>query len=585
MSDVTVFMPVYNALPYLKEAVESIRGQTLTDWVFLIVDDGSTDGSLEYLRGLDDPRIHVHQQPHQGPAAASNRALELCQTEFLARMDADDVSDPARLAEQLAFLRAHPEVGLLGAQIVPLGSHRTGRPSTLATDHATIFDDLLQGRHAMCNPTIMCRTALLREVGGYQADGALEDWAMFVEMGRRSQLANLDRPLLSYRIHAGSTNGRHMQELRARIAFVGDRVRRQTAGRPAISYDDFLAARRAASIWRRTAWWLEAYAMTQYRVAMAELLGPRPLLGYVRLAWAATCAPPLTLQRIARVVRKRRGTGEQAAPQAASEQENRGTGEQAAPLAWPKKYDLLGIQTSATNYDEAAGLVLQAARQKTPAIVSLHAVHAIVTASRDPALRAAVNTFQIVATDGQPVRWALNLLHGAGLRERVYGPELMLRICARAAAEGVPIYLYGSSPQVIESLKRTLPSKYPGLQIAGAESPPFRALSPEEEDETIGRINASGAGIFFVGLGYPKQDYFAYRFRDRIKAVQVCVGAAFDFHAGVKKMAPAWMQQSGLEWLFRLSQEPRRLWRRYLITNTVFVMKLLAAMTHRPKGC
>jgi exopolysaccharide biosynthesis WecB/TagA/CpsF family protein len=215
----------------------------------------------------------------------------------------------------------------------------------------------------------------------------------------------------------------------------------------------------------------------------------------------------------------------------------------------------------------------------------LHAVHAIVTASRDPALRAAVNTFQIVATDGQPVRWALNLLHGAGLRERVYGPELMLRICARAAAEGVPIYLYGSSPQVIESLKRTLPSKYPGLQIAGAESPPFRALSPEEEDETIGRINASGAGIFFVGLGYPKQDYFAYRFRDRIKAVQVCVGAAFDFHAGVKKMAPAWMQQSGLEWLFRLSQEPRRLWRRYLITNTVFVMKLLAAMTHRPKGC
>lgn len=571
MTSVTVFMPVYNALPYLREAVDSIRRQTLQDWTFLIVDDGSTDGSAEYLRQLDDPRIQVLRQSHQGPAAASNWALALCRTEFFARMDADDVSHPRRLEEQLAFLCQHPEVGLLGTQIQPLGSVRSGRVSALATDHATIHADLSHGRHAMCNPTMMCRTALLREIGGYQADGALEDWAMFLRMAERTKLANLDRALLSYRIHAGSTNGQHLRDLRTRIAFVCQRAERQAAGLPALAYEDFLAARRQAWPWRRAEQWLEGYAMAQYRLAMAALLGPHPLRGYARLAWAAVCSPRLTAQRIGRVLRKRRRVAAPAPRQ--PECEPAGTA-----LRWPQKYDLFGVQTSATNYDEACELVLRSARQGTPAIVSLHAVHALVTASSDPALRDAVNTFQIVATDGQPVRWALNLLHKTGLRQRVYGPELMLRLCRCAAAEEVPIYLYGSEPEVIEALTANLRSQFSGLRIAGAEAPPFRPLSPAEEDETIRRINTSGAKILFVGLGYPKQDFFAHRHRERIHAVQVCVGAAFDFHAGTKRMAPRWMQQHGLEWAFRLCQEPRRLWYRYLVTNTVFLRKLTVAL-------
>ena len=275
MTDVTVFMPVFNALPHLPEAVESIRRQTLQEWVFLIVDDGLEDGSLEYLAGLDDPRIRILRQPHQGPAIASNLALGLCQTEFFARMDADDVAHPSRLEEQLAFLRRHPEVGLLGTQIRPLGSVRAGRPSALPTDHRTIFADLMHGRHAMCNPTIMCRTALLREVGGYQADGVLEDWGMFLSMGECAELANLDHALLCYRIHGGSTNGRHMAELRARIAYACDRAqRRQTAAGP-IRYEEFLAAQRSGAVWRRVGLTMEGYARAQYRRALADILGPR----------------------------------------------------------------------------------------------------------------------------------------------------------------------------------------------------------------------------------------------------------------------------------------------------------------------
>lgn len=146
-----------------------------------------------------------------------------------------------------------------------------------------------------------------------------------------------------------------------------------------------------------------------------------------------------------------------------------------------------------------------------------------------------------------------------------------------AAYDAIPIYLYGSSPEVIELLQQKLSARFPALPIAGAESPPFRALTPEEDDAVVRRINDSGAGIVFIGLGCPKQDHFAADHADRIRAVQVCVGAAFDFHAGAKPMAPRWMQRHGLEWLYRLSREPRRLWRRYLETNLIFVAKWLAA--------
>jgi len=251
------------------------------------------------------------------------------------------------------------------------------------------------------------------------------------------------------------------------------------------------------------------------------------------------------------------------------------------PPRWPKKYDLFGVQVSATNYDEVVEQVVRSARQQIPAIVSLQAAHAVVVASGNPSLRQKVNTFQIIGPDGQPVRWALNWLYKAGLRERVYGPELMLRLCRRAAEKGVSIYLYGSEPPVLEALQRNLKQKFPDLVIAGAEAPPFRPLTKEEDEETVQRINASGAGIVFIGLGAPKQDVFAYEHRDRINGVQVCVGAAFDFHAGNKRTAPSWMQKRGLEWLFRLSQEPRRLWRRYLVTNTLFVQKLISQWGRR----
>ena len=242
-----------------------------------------------------------------------------------------------------------------------------------------------------------------------------------------------------------------------------------------------------------------------------------------------------------------------------------------ARVDFPKKVDLFGgVLMTPTTYDEVVDVLLRCARARQPATADFGAVHVLATAARDPEFRRTINALDIVAPDGQPVRWAMNYFHDAGLTDRVYGPELMRRLCAAAAEKGVSIYLYGSSEEVIAKLSANLRGQFPALVIAGAESPPFRALTDAEHDEVAARINASGAGLVFIGLGCPKQESFAYRHRDSIRAVQVCVGAAFDFHAGVKPTAPAWMQKRGLEWLYRLVKEPGRLWKRYLVTNTTY---------------
>lgn len=241
---------------------------------------------------------------------------------------------------------------------------------------------------------------------------------------------------------------------------------------------------------------------------------------------------------------------------------------------WPRKVNILGMGVSCVDYQSAVNSIVSAAKLGKSGLVSCHSVHAVVTLTSTAQLQDMINQFHLITPDGQPVRWAMNCLHRAQLKERVYGPELMLRLCAQAQQDGLSIYLYGGNEDVSEKLCSALLSRFPGLIIAGAEAPPFRPLTPQEDFEVAQRINQSGAKLVFIGLGCPKQDQFAFRQRDRIHAIQICVGAAFDFHAGVKAMAPQWMQQRGLEWLFRLYQEPGRLWKRYVTTNSIFVLKV-----------
>jgi len=248
---------------------------------------------------------------------------------------------------------------------------------------------------------------------------------------------------------------------------------------------------------------------------------------------------------------------------------------------WPVKLPIFGVGVSATTYDELADAILRAVRERRQACVTALAVHGLITATNDPGYRGMLDAFQALAPDGQPVRFALNVLHGAGLRDRVRAVDLMLTVCERAARERVGIYLFGSRADVVEALRSELARRFVGLEIVGCEPGVYRPLTALEDAALVERINSSDAGLLLVGLGCPHQEEFAYRHRMQVNAVQMCVGSAFDIVAGKKLNAPMWIQRAGLEWLFRLIQEPRRLWRRYLDTNTRFIIKFFHALVRR----
>ncbi len=209
----------------------------------------------------------------------------------------------------------------------------------------------------------------------------------------------------------------------------------------------------------------------------------------------------------------------------------------------------------------------------TRGYVTAAAVNLVMSAQEQPATRAATLGATLAVPDGQPLVWALHAL-GHARATRVYGPDLMAKYCARAARSGTPIYLYGgrNDERARELLQRRLRERFPGLRIVGASSPPFRELTAAEDQHEIELINSSGAAVVWVGTGQPKQEQWMHDMRSRLSPpLLIGVGAAFDFHAGLVSQAPGWMQRNGLEWVYRLSREPRRLWRRYARYNPLFV--------------
>lgn len=239
------------------------------------------------------------------------------------------------------------------------------------------------------------------------------------------------------------------------------------------------------------------------------------------------------------------------------------------------KYNVLGIGVNAIDYEAAVEKIVTAAQAAQSMTVSALAVHGVMTGVLDPVHRYRLNHLDLVVPDGQPVRWTLNGLYQAGLKDRVYGPTLMLKLCDRAAREEIPIYFYGNRLEVLETLSQKLQERFPGLVIAGMQPSRFRQVSAEEKREICEEIRQSGAKMLFVGLGCPRQEVWIYEYREQLPLPLIAVGAAFDFHAGQLSQAPALMQRSGLEWLYRLMQEPGRLWQRYVVLNPLFVCLLL----------
>jgi|SRR5579871_533901 len=246
------------------------------------------------------------------------------------------------------------------------------------------------------------------------------------------------------------------------------------------------------------------------------------------------------------------------------------------------KHNILGVMVSAADYEMVVRRIVQAANSRTSLVVSAAAVHAIMEGALSEEHKYRLNHFDLVVPDGQPVRWTLNLLHRARLKDRVYGPSLAVRTLQAAERFGLSVFFYGGDEGLLSAIRRNVTSQYPGLRIAGTESSKFRRLLPGEKQQIAQRIFDSGASLVFVGLGCPRQDVWAYEFRGVLPMPVVCVGGAFGILARRSPQAPQWMQDRGLEWLYRLSREPRRLWRRYLLFNPAYV-GLIAMQAFRLK--
>jgi N-acetylglucosaminyldiphosphoundecaprenol N-acetyl-beta-D-mannosaminyltransferase len=239
--------------------------------------------------------------------------------------------------------------------------------------------------------------------------------------------------------------------------------------------------------------------------------------------------------------------------------------------AMPRKgKPVLEAFIDALSWDDAIARIVNWGAAHESRYVCICNVHSVVTTTRDVEFKIAVNNADMATPDGAPIAWALRQL-GHPAQERINGPDLMLKYLAEAERLDQVVFFYGSTDATLAKLRTALATQFPRLHIGGVYSPPYRPLSREEDEKIIDIINRSAANVVFVGLGCPKQEKWMAEHRGRIHAVMVGVGAAFDYHAGIVKRAPLWWQRHGLEWLYRLGSEPRRLFRRYMITNTLFV--------------
>ena len=249
--------------------------------------------------------------------------------------------------------------------------------------------------------------------------------------------------------------------------------------------------------------------------------------------------------------------------------------EEHGPTMMMPRVNILGVGVSAINMTMALHTIDGWIARHEAHYVCITGVHGVMESQRDAELRRIHNTAGLVTPDGMPLVW-LSRLMGFSHVERVYGPDLMLAVCQHSLEKGYRHFFYGGAPRVPETLVARLQSRFPGLQIAGMDSPPFRPLTLEEDETVVAHMNAAHPDIVWVGLSTPKQERWMADHVGRLTApVLIGVGAAFDFHAGLKKQAPRWMQRSGMEWAFRLMSEPRRLWRRYLINNPWFLWLIL----------
>ncbi len=296
----TVVLPVYNGMPFLPEALKSILQQTFTDFNVVVVDDGSTDGSAEYLRSIGDPRVLIVSQSNQGPGAARNAGLRYCQAEYVALMDQDDLSLPDRFLYQLEYLDAHPDVVMVGTQIRFLVGNVTQGALRCPVDHHGIETRLLRAQAGVCHPSLMFRSETANAIGGYPTGVLGEDVDFCLRMCEQGRTANLDQVLFFYRFHTRQTVMTRYKQLCRDNRYAAHRAICRRRGEPEPSVHSYAANQSAVTRWRRS---VEAWATREYRLSIIDRAEGRTVRGYFRLLTAVAAQPHISLWHLRRLAR------------------------------------------------------------------------------------------------------------------------------------------------------------------------------------------------------------------------------------------------------------------------------------------
>lgn len=299
---VTVLLPVFNGMPHLSLAISSILEQSYQEFVLLIINDGSEDGTTDYLNQLDDYRVQVIHQKNRGLGATLNWGIEQTKTEYLARMDADDFAAPGRLQKQIEFMDRNPEISVVGSQIEffydnPL---KSGFPTRVHTSHEDIMESLLKPEHALCHATLLFRTAVLRDIGGYRISGVGEDWDMFLRLGQYGRLANLEECLYKVRIHEESVTWEDWSTVQMMIAFAVECAKNRILNRTEPEYEQYITKYQHRSSIRKGMDYFVAQSGFYYRRSIIAFLAGRRIYGALQLIIASLINPLKVIRRIRR---------------------------------------------------------------------------------------------------------------------------------------------------------------------------------------------------------------------------------------------------------------------------------------------
>ena len=531
-------MPAYNAAATIEDAIHSVRWQTESRWELIVVDDGSTDGTADVAAraAAGDPRIRIIRQPHAGRPTARNRCLRELSGTFIAICDADDVSLPNRFAATLEAFGTDASVGVVAScRVLAIADDPPWKgvitaPCTDEAVHAAFSRRRMPILFASCT----LRTSLVTAAGGFDPELLRnQDYGLLVRVHKGVTFRQVSEPMIIYRTLRAVASRRLVFESN----FFRHYATRRASGLT-------LSAREFATTARGRAYrWLAMPLMFGWFVAKRALL---------RLDTPpATPGEDALIDETLRHLATLRGT-------------------EPRSMQAPASRRILGSRVDCLTYNDTTARVVAWAHAGESRYVCIANVHMLMEAVDDEAFRTVLNDADLVTSDGMPLVWGLRAL-GLTRAVRVYGPILMPRVCEALAAADLPIALLGGAPETLERLSVQLHERFPRLRIAYTHSPPFRDMTEAEESAIVNELSNSGARVIFVGLGCPKQERLMARLRGRTRAPMLGVGAAFDFIAGAKPSAPALVQAAGLEWLFRLLTEPRRLWKRYLKQNPRFV--------------